>query len=219
MEIKWWKNAVGYQIYPRSFYDSNNDGMGDLPGIIEKLDYIKELGADLIWIGPFYCSPMDDNGYDVSDFYDVDPMFGTMDDAVRLIKTAHEKGIKIILDLVLNHTSDMHPWFIESRKSIDNEKRDWYIWRKGKIDAAGNRIPPTNWASFFEGSCWNYDKISGEYYLKIFSDKMPDLNWTNRNCVKPCLIWQNGGWIWEWTDSEWMRSRIWPKMKHLPTVH
>jgi len=179
MEIKWWKNAVGYQIYPRSFYDSNNDGMGDLPGIIEKLDYIKELGADLIWIGPFYCSPMDDNGYDVSDFYDVDPMFGTMDDAVRLIKTAHEKGIKIILDLVLNHTSDMHPWFIESRKSIDNEKRDWYIWRKGKIDVAGNRIPPTNWASFFEGSCWNYDEISGEYYLKIFSDKMPDLNWTN----------------------------------------
>ena len=149
MEIKWWKNAVGYQIYPRSFYDSNNDGMGDLPGIIEKLDYIKELGADLIWIGPFYRSPMDDNGYDVSDFYEIDPMFGTMDDAVRLIKTAHEKGIKIILDLVLNHTSDMHPWFIESRQSIDNEKRGLVYLAKRENRCSRESYPTHELGEFF----------------------------------------------------------------------
>ncbi|MBN2849860.1 MAG: glucohydrolase, partial [Erysipelotrichaceae bacterium] len=184
MKTQWWKNAVGYQIYPRSFKDTNADGIGDLRGIIEKLDYIQDLGVDCVWICPFYRSPMDDNGYDVSDFYDVDPLFGTLDDAKELIAKAHQKGIRIILDLVLNHTSDEHPWFMESRSSLDNPKRDWYIWQKPRQDEKGKRIPPTNWASFFEGSCWNYDETSGEYYLKIFSDKMPDLNWANPDLRK-----------------------------------
>lgn len=177
MEKKWWKNSVGYQIYPRSYYDSNGDGVGDLKGIIQKLDYIQKLGVNLIWIGPFYKSPMDDNGYDVSDFYDVDPLFGTLSDAKELILKAHEKGIKVILDLVLNHSSDEHPWFIESRSSKDNPKRDFYIWRKGKKDKHGNWIAPTNWGSFFEGSAWNFDPITEEFYMKIFSNKMPDFNW------------------------------------------
>jgi len=181
MKTQWWKNAVGYQIYPRSFHDSNGDGIGDLRGIIEKLDYIHRLGVDCLWICPFYRSPMDDNGYDVSDFYDIDPTFGTLADAKELIEKAHALKIRVILDLVLNHTSDQHPWFIESRKSIDNPKRDYYIWQKPRFDQQGNRIPPTNWASFFEGSCWKYDDMTDEYYMKIFSDKMPDLNWENQN--------------------------------------
>lgn len=179
MNRKWWMSAVGYQIYPRTFYDSNNDGIGDLQGIIQKLDYIYALGVNLIWIGPFYKSPMDDNGYDVSDFFDVDPVFGTLDDARELIKKAHDLGIHIILDLVLNHTSDEHPWFIESRSNTGNPKRDYYIWQKGKVDTNGTLVPPNNWGSFFEGSAWNYDDISKEYYMKIFSNKMPDLNWAN----------------------------------------
>ncbi|TXT19801.1 MAG: Alpha amylase catalytic domain protein [Erysipelotrichaceae bacterium] len=179
MDKTWWKHSVGYQIYPRSFYDSNGDGVGDLKGIITKLDYIKDLGVNLIWIGPFYKSPMDDNGYDVSDFYDVDPLFGTLDDAKNLIAEAHQRGIKIILDLVLNHTSDEHPWFMESRSSLKNPKRDFYIWQDGKKDAHGKLHPPTNWGSFFEGSAWNLDPFTNQYYMKIFSDKMPDLNWAS----------------------------------------
>jgi glycosidase len=179
MDKTWWKNAVGYQIYPRSFYDSNNDGVGDLKGIISKLDYIQDLGINLIWIGPFYKSPMDDNGYDVSDFYDVDPLFGSLQDAKDLIQQAHKRGIKIILDLVLNHTSDEHPWFIESRSSLNNPKRDYYIWQDGKKDDHGNLHAPTNWGSFFEGSAWNHDPITNQYYMKSFSDKMPDLNWSS----------------------------------------
>lgn len=178
IEKKWWMQAVGYQIYPRTFYDANQDGVGDLRGIITKLDYLNELGIDLIWIGPFYRSPMDDNGYDVSDFYDVDPMFGSLDDAKELIEKAHAKGIRIILDLVLNHTSDEHPWFMEARSSVDNPKRDYYIWQKGK-EVEGKLLPPTNWGSFFEGSAWNYDAKTEEFYMKIFSNKMPDLNWAN----------------------------------------
>lgn len=173
----WWKSAVGYQIYPRSFMDSNNDGVGDLQGIISKLDYLEKLGVNLLWISPFYKSPMDDNGYDVSDFYQVDPLFGCLEDAKELIKKAHEKDIKIALDLVLNHSSDEHPWFMESRSSLDNPKRNYYIWRKGKVNEKGERIPPTNWGSFFEGSAWNYDSTTDEYYMKIFSNKMPDFNW------------------------------------------
>ena len=179
MERKWWMSAVGYQIYPRTFFDSNNDGVGDLKGIIQKLDYIHDLGVNLIWVGPFYKSPMDDNGYDVSDFFDVDPLFGTLEDARELISEAHKRDIKIVLDLVLNHTSDEHNWFMESRSSIDNPKRDYYIWQKGKKDNDGNLIPPNNWGSFFEGSAWKYDEITEEFYMKIFSNKMPDLNWDN----------------------------------------
>jgi glycosidase len=179
MKKQWWMETVGYQIYPRSYKDTNGDGIGDLPGIIEKLDYIAQLGVNLIWICPFYKSPMDDNGYDVSDFYTVDGLFGTLDDAKELIKQAHDRGIRVILDLVMNQTSDEHPWFVESRSSKDNPKRDWYIWQDGKFDKTGNMLPPNNWASFFEGSCWNYDEHTGQYYMKIFSNKMPDLNWEN----------------------------------------
>lgn len=177
MKQHWWMTAVGYQIYPRSFFDSNHDGIGDLNGIIAKLDYIKDLGVSMIWIGPFYKSPMDDNGYDVSDFYEVDPVFGSINDAKNLIREAHDRNIRVVMDLVLNHTSDEHPWFIESRSSMDNPKRNYYIWKEGKIDSKGRRVPPTNWGSFFEGSCWNYDSNTQRYYMKIFSDKMPDLNW------------------------------------------
>ncbi len=175
LEKKWWMESIGYQIYPKSFFDANQDGHGDLKGIDEKLPYLKALGIDLIWICPFYDSPMDDNGYDVSNFLDVHKNFGTLEDFKQLLKNAKALGIRIVLDLVLNHTSDEHPWFIESRKSIDNPYRDYYIWQTGK----GNN-PPTNWGSFFGGSAWRYDETSNSYYMKIFSDKMPDLNWKNK---------------------------------------
>ena len=171
---KWWKEAIGYQIYPRSFLDTNGDGVGDLRGIINKLDYLESLNINLIWISPFYPSPLDDNGYDISDFTDVDPQLGTMDEFKELLTKAHAKGIHIIIDCVLNQTSDEHPWFIESRSNITNDKRDYYIWSKGK-----NNQAPTNWGSFFGGSAWKYDELTNEYYLKIFSDKMPDLNWSH----------------------------------------
>ena len=191
MEKKWWMEAVGYQIYVKSFYDSNNDGIGDIRGIIEKLDYLDHLGVNLLWLCPFYKSPMDDNGYDVSDYYDVAPEYGTLNDVKELIEKAHAKGIRIIADLVLNHTSDEHPWFIESRSSLDNPKRDYYIWRKPKFKN-GKEVEPTNWASFFGGSCWQKDETTGEYYMKIFSKKMPDLNWANpsvREDMKKMALW------------------------------
>ncbi len=178
MVKKWWMESVGYQIYPKSFFDSNEDGIGDLNGITEKLSYLQYLGINLIWIGPFYDSPMDDNGYDVRDFYKVDQTFGTIEDAKRLIDEAHKLGIKVILDYVLNHTSDEHEWFIESRKNKENPYRDYYIWHDGKI-VNDKRVEPTNWGSFFGGSAWCYDEQSDSYYMKIFSDKMPDLNWAN----------------------------------------
>lgn len=178
MTKKWWMESVGYQIYPKSFYDSNDDGIGDIPGIILKLDYLKTLGVDLLWICPFYDSPMDDNGYDVRNFFDVAKEFGTMDDVKRLILEAKARDIKIVLDFVLNHTSDEHPWFMESRKSVDNPYRDYYIWHEGKMKD-GKKVEPTNWGSFFGGSAWKYDELTDSYYMKIFSDKMPDLNWKN----------------------------------------
>ena len=185
MDEKWWMKSVGYQIYPKSFYDSNQDGFGDLNGIREKLDYLKDLGVNLLWICPFYDSPMDDNGYDVRKFFDVAKEFGTMDDVKHLIKEAHQRGIKIILDYVLNHTSDEHPWFVESRQSKDNPYRDYYIWHEGKM-VDGKKVEPTNWGSFF-GSAWHYDELTDSYYMKIFSNKMPDLNWKNR-AVQDAMI-------------------------------
>lgn len=190
---KWWMESVGYQIYPKSFYDSNGDGIGDLPGIIEKLDYLSTLGIDLIWICPFYDSPMDDNGYDVRNFFDVSKEFGTIDDVKRLIEEAKKRNIKIILDFVLNHTSDEHPWFIESRKSLDNPYRDYYIWQEGKLKD-GKKVEPTNWGSFFGGSAWKYDELTDQYYMKIFSDKMPDLNWKNEN-VQLAMIDVANKWL------------------------
>ena len=173
----WWKNAVGYQVYIKSFYDSNDDGIGDLNGIIQKLDYIKSLGADFIWICPFYDSPMDDNGYDVRDYYKVASIYGNMTDFARLVNEAHSREIKVIIDLVLNHTSDEHQWFNNSELKIE-PYIDYYIWRDGN-NMFGKLEAPNNWQSFFTGSAWKYSEKRKQYYLKLFSDKMPDLNYEN----------------------------------------
>lgn len=175
MEKRWWKESVVYQIYPRSFCDSNGDGIGDLNGITSKLDYLKELGVDVIWLSPVYKSPNDDNGYDISDYQAIMDEFGTMEDFDRMLATAHKKGIKIMMDLVVNHTSDEHKWFIESRKSTDNPYRDYYIWRPAKEDGS----LPNNWGSCFSGPAWEYDKTTDMYFLHLFSKKQPDLNWDN----------------------------------------
>ncbi|MCH1626143.1 glycoside hydrolase family 13 protein [Ferdinandcohnia quinoae] len=175
MNQVWWKEAVSYQVYPRSFMDSNGDGIGDLQGIISKLDYLKDLGIDVIWVSPFYKSPNDDNGYDISDYQDIMDDFGTMADFDQLLHETHQRGMKLIVDLVINHTSDEHPWFIESRSSKDNPKRDWYIWR----DAVDGK-EPNNWESIFNGSAWEYDDQTNQYFLHIFSRKQPDLNWENK---------------------------------------
>ncbi|MFL0266737.1 glycoside hydrolase family 13 protein [Candidatus Clostridium radicumherbarum] len=174
MESKWWKEGVVYQIYPRSFKDSNGDGIGDLRGITQKLDYLKSLGIDIIWLCPVYQSPNDDNGYDISDYRNIMNEFGNMEDFNGLLCEIHKRGLKLLMDLVVNHTSDEHKWFIESRKSKDNPYREYYIWREGK----GNN-PPNNWGSFFSGSTWKYDESTGEYFLHMFSTKQPDLNWEN----------------------------------------
>lgn len=174
MEQKWWKETVVYQIYPRSFKDSNGDGIGDLPGIIQKLDYLKNLGVNVIWLCPVYKSPNDDNGYDISNYQDIMDDFGNMKDMENLLTEIHRRDMKLIMDLVVNHTSDEHPWFIESRSSIDNPYRDFYIWRKSK-----NGLPPNNWGSVFGGSVWEYDERTQECYLHLFSKKQPDLNWEN----------------------------------------
>lgn len=175
MAQKWWKEAVVYQIYPRSFKDTNGDGIGDIQGIIQKLDYLKDLGIDVIWICPVYQSPMDDNGYDISDYKSILAEFGTMADLEELIDQVHQRGMKLLMDIVMNHTSDEHPWFIESRSSKDNSYRDYYIWRPASQD--GGR--PNNWESIFSGPAWEWDDQSQEYYLHVFSKKQPDLNWEN----------------------------------------
>ncbi|QNR21334.1 alpha-glucosidase [Exiguobacterium sp. Helios] len=175
MERKWWHDSVVYQIYPRSFKDSNGDGIGDLVGIIEKLDYLKELGIDVIWLSPVYDSPNDDNGYDIRDYEAIMAEFGTMEDFDRLLDQAHERGIKIVMDLVVNHSSDEHAWFAESRKSKDNPYRDYYIWRSANEDGT----LPNNWGSIFSGPAWELDETTNEYFLHLFSKKQPDLNWEN----------------------------------------
>lgn len=176
----WWQTGVVYQIYPRSYADTSANGMGDLPGIIEKLDYLSEtLGVDAIWLSPFYPSPMADFGYDVADYCDVDPRFGTLADFDELLENAHRRGIKIIIDWVPNHSSDQHPWFIESRSSRANPKRDWYVWKDPKFDADGKRLPPNNWQSLFGGIAWEWDEKTEQYYLHSFVKEQPDLNWRN----------------------------------------
>ncbi|MCU7667161.1 alpha-glucosidase [Bacillus thuringiensis] len=187
MNKKWWKESVVYQIYPRSFMDSNADGIGDLKGIINKLDYLKDLGIDVIWICPMYKSPNDDNGYDISDYQDIMDEFGTMEDFDLLLEEVHKRDMKIILDLVINHTSDEHPWFIESRSSKNNPKRDWYIWEDGK-----NGKEPNNWESIFSGSAWKYDEETDQHFMHIFSTRQPDLNWENeevRNALYDMVNW------------------------------
>ncbi len=179
----WWQKGIVYQIYPRSFQDSNGDGIGDLPGIIERLDYLKSLNVEAIWLSPIYPSPMHDFGYDVSDYVDIHPMFGTMADFDHLLAETHNRGMKLILDLVPNHTSDEHTWFIESRSSRDNPKRDWYIWR----DPAPDGGPPNNWLSFFGGPAWTFDDTTGQYYLHQFVPQQPDLNYRHPE-VMPAML-------------------------------
>jgi alpha-glucosidase len=174
MEKVWWKEAIAYQIYPRSFMDSNGEGIGDIQGVISKLDYLQALGIDVIWICPFYSSPNDDNGYDISDYQDIMEDFGTMADFDELLEAVHSRGMKLILDLVINHTSDEHPWFIESRSSKENPYRDYYIWQPGIPEKE-----PNNWESIFSGSAWEYDRETKEYFMHVFSRRQPDLNWEN----------------------------------------
>ena len=182
MNSPWWQSAVVYQIYPRSFADGNGDGVGDIPGILQHLDHLERLGVDVVWLSPVYPSPMDDNGYDISDYCDVDPLFGTLADLDALIAGLHSRGMKLVMDLVVNHTSDEHPWFVESRSSRESAKRDWYWWRR----------EPNNWGSFFSGPAWEYDEATGEHYLHLFSRKQPDLNWENpevREAVYAMMRW------------------------------
>ncbi len=171
----WWQKAIIYQIYPRSFQDSNADGVGDLRGIIRRLTYLTDLGVDVLWLSPIFTSPMQDFGYDIADYCAIDPLFGTMQDFDQFLASAHEHGLKVLLDLVPNHTSDRHPWFVDSRSSRRSHKRDWYIWR----DPGPGGAPPNNWLSEFGGSAWTYDKGSGQYYYHAFLASQPDLNWRN----------------------------------------
>ncbi|HEV7853880.1 MAG TPA: alpha-glucosidase [Mycobacterium sp.] len=183
----WWKSAVVYQIYPRSFADSNGDGVGDLGGIVGRLDYLRALGVDVIWLSPIYRSPQADNGYDVSDYRDIDPLFGTLVDFDKLLAEVHERGMKLVMDLVVNHTSDEHPWFVESRSSRGGPKRDWYVWRDARDGGE-----PNNWGSFFGGSAWAWDRTTEQYYLHLFDRKQPDLNWENpqvREAVHEVMRW------------------------------
>ncbi len=187
--IQWWKEAIAYQVYPRSFKDSNKDGIGDLRGMIDKLDYIQSLGIDVIWICPMYKSPNDDNGYDISDYCDIMADFGTMADFDALLEAVHARGMKLIIDLVINHTSDEHEWFVASRASKDNPKRDWYIWRDGKDGEA-----PNNWESIFSGSAWQKDEATDQYFLHLFSTRQPDLNWENE-AVRQALYEMINWWL------------------------
>ena len=183
----WWKSAVVYQIYPRSFADSNGDGVGDLGGIVGRLDYLRALGVDVIWLSPIYRSPQADNGYDISDYRDIDPLFGTLVDFDKLLAEVHERGMKLVMDLVVNHTSDEHPWFVESRSSRGGPKRDWYVWRDARDGGE-----PNNWGSFFGGSAWAWDRTTEQYYLHLFDRKQPDLNWENpqvREAVHEVMRW------------------------------
>ncbi|KAF2178833.1 glycoside hydrolase family 13 protein [Zopfia rhizophila CBS 207.26] len=194
----WWKEAVFYQIYPASFKDSNGDGWGDIPGIISKVDYIISLGVDVVWLSPMFESPQVDMGYDISDYEAVYAPYGTVEDVETLIKACHDHGMKIILDLVVNHTSDQHAWFKESRSSKDNPKRDWYFWKPARYDKDGNRLPPTNYRSYFAGGTWTWDEQTEEYYLHLYAKEQPDLNWENEHCRKAIYesamrFWLNKG--------------------------
>ena len=194
LEPPWWKTAVVYQIYPRSFADSNGDGIGDLAGIEAHLDHLSELGVDVVWLSPVYPSPQDDNGYDVSDYQDIDPRFGSLADFDRLLAAVHQRGIKLLMDLVVNHSSDEHPWFVESKATTDNPKRDWYWWRPPRPGKTAGQpgAEPNNWGSFFSGPAWTLDPVTGEYYLHLFSRKQPDLNWENpdvRNAIHTMMRW------------------------------
>jgi oligo-1,6-glucosidase len=193
-DAPWWTRAVVYQIYPRSFQDSDGDGIGDLGGILQRLDHLADLGVDVLWLSPVYPSPQADNGYDISDYQDIAPLFGTLAQLDELIAELHRRGMRLLMDLVVNHTSDEHPWFVESRRGPDSRKRDWYWWRPPRTGMAGGDpgAEPTNWQSFFSGSTWEFDEASGEYYLHLFDRKQPDLNWENpevRQAVYAMMRW------------------------------
>jgi oligo-1,6-glucosidase len=194
LDAPWWRDAVVYQVYPRSFADSDGDGIGDLRGITRRLDHLAELGIDVLWLSPVYPSPQDDNGYDISDYQDIDPIFGTLADFDALLAGVHERGMKLVMDLVVNHTSDEHPWFTTSRLGPDSPMRDWYWWRPARPghEPGTPGAEPTNWGSAFGGPAWQYDELSGEYYLHLFSRKQPDLNWENpavRQAVYAMMRW------------------------------
>ncbi|KAJ5692291.1 hypothetical protein N7462_001714 [Penicillium macrosclerotiorum] len=193
----WWKECSVYQIWPASFKDSNNDGIGDIPGIISALDYIKNLGVDIVWLCPSYKSPQVDMGYDIADYYSIADEYGTVADVEKLIEGCHQRGMKLLMDLVVNHTSDQHEWFKQSRSSKDNEYRNWYIWKPPRYDAQGNRQPPNNWVSHFQGSAWKYDELTDEYYLHLYATEQPDLNWEHlpvRKAVHDIMrFWLNKG--------------------------
>ena len=197
-QTQWWQEPVVYQIYPRSFNDSNGDGIGDLPGITEKIPYLADLGVQVLWLSPIYASPNDDNGYDISDYEDIDPLFGSLDDLDELIAGLHSRGMRLMMDLVVNHTSDEHDWFRSSRSSKDDPKRDWYIWRPARqvpgLEPGQPGTEPTNWGSFFSGSTWAWDEGSGEFYLHLFSTKQPDLNWENED-VRRAVYEMMGRWL------------------------
>lgn len=195
----WWKTATFYQVYPASFLDSNGDGWGDLPGLITKIPYLSQLGIDCLWVSPIFSSPQKDMGYDVSDYQNIHPPYGTVEDVDTLIAVCHDHGMKIILDLVVNHTSDQHPWFKESRSSKTNPKRDWYIWRPARYDDEGKRHPPTNWRGYFAGSTWAWDEETQEYYLHLYAEEQPDLNWENEECRQA---------IYEQTMRFWLRRGV-----------
>ena len=191
--MEWWRGAVIYQIYPRSFLDSNGDDIGDLPGIAERLPYIASLGVDAIWISPFFTSPMDDYGYDIADYRGVDPIFGTLTDFDRLLARAHECGLKVIIDMVLSHSSQRHPWFLESRRSRDNPKADWYVWADAKRDGSA----PNNWLSMFGGPAWQWEPRREQYYLHNFLPSQPDFNMHNKAVqdalLDECRFWMERG--------------------------
>jgi oligo-1,6-glucosidase len=208
----WWKSAVVYQIYPRSFADSNGDGFGDLGGIVGRLDYLRALGVDVIWLSPIYRSPQADNGYDISDYRDIDPLFGTLAEFDALLAKVHDLGMKLVTDLVVNHTSDEHPWFVESRSSRDDPKRNWYIWRDARDGAE-----PNNWGSLFGGSAWQWEQATEQYYLHVFDRKQPDLNWENVRCERSYTTSCGGGSTAASTASAWMSSTSSPRPRGFPT--
>src|SRR5947199_2453853 len=185
-EHHWWQRGIVYQVYPRSFMDGDGDGVGDIPGITSRLDYLQWLGVDALWLSPIFPSPMADFGYDVADYTGIDPLFGTLADFDALLAAAHERGLRVILDFVPNHSSDEHPWFVESRASRGNPKRDWYLWRDPAPDG-GSRRPPNNWLAFFGGGAWEYDAATGQYYLHLFHRKQPDLNWRHPDVQRAML--------------------------------
>ncbi len=201
-EHPWWRGAAIYQIYPRSFLDTNGDGVGDLPGITERLDYIAGLGVDAIWIAPFFKSPMADFGYDIADYCAVDPLFGNMDDFDRLLAKAHRLGLKVVIDQVLSHTSSAHAWFQQSRQSRDNSRADWYVW----ADAREDGTPPNNWLSIFGGSAWQWEPRRGQYYLHNFLVSQPDLNFHPPTCAGRSWTAFASGWTRAWMACAWMRS-------------